>query len=102
MFMHRLDFDVRTLPNLPTWFLMPDLASSPGRRIWLQTWQLPQRACLSRSAGRDDLEAPIRRGQDSGPVALDDDVVLDPDPAPARDVDARLDRDRHPRLEDIG
>src|ERR1700730_13555221 len=42
--------------------------------------------------GRDDLEATVGSGQDPRSASLDDDVVFDPDAAPARDVDARLDR----------
>src|SRR5713226_8624683 len=37
--------------------------------------------------------------QEPAPIGLDDDIVLDPHPAPTRDVDPWLDREHHPDLE---
>src|SRR5207302_7646368 len=64
--------------------------------IWYSTFETS--SCASRSV-RDDLEAAVCHGQDLSTGLGDGDVVLDSDPAPARDVDAGLDGDHMARLQ---
>src|SRR5436190_19187027 len=83
---------------------MPGASISPRRPRTRRS----RRARAGRSfrrarAGRsfiDDAQRAVRLGQHAASSFLDDDyVVLDPHPAPTRDVDAGLDRERHPDLE---
>src|SRR5206468_12656386 len=58
----------------------------------------PRRARAGRSFS-DDAQRAVRLRQHAASSFLDHDVVLDPHPAPTRDVDAGLDRESHTDLE---
>src|SRR5258706_9339053 len=62
----------------------------------------PRRPQRARSASANGREGAIRPVQTlASTVSPDDRDVLDPDPEPAREVDAGLEREGHPRLEEL-